>query len=239
MLDTIDLSPWQTRVSEATDTEAFVAWTLERFARQRMVITTQFGMEGCALIDMYGAHGVELTVINVDTMFLFPETYALRDRMIARYPHLRFEERRPDLTPVEQEMLHGEALWTRNPDRCCELRKVEPMREALDGVDVWITAITRRQSAARAETPLIGWDGGFNLVKVSPMANWDRARVWTYIREHDVPYNPLHERGYPTLGCTHCTRRVAGAPVTMYSRAGRWEGGAKTECGLHINGSGI
>jgi phosphoadenosine phosphosulfate reductase len=230
---------WQTAITEHSDTGAFIEWTLARFGRLRMAITTQFGMEGCALIDMYAAHQVPLTVIYLDTMYLFPETYALRDRMVARYPHLAFENHGTMLTPDAQAAQHGEALWVRDPDLCCRLRKVDPMREALTGIDVWITGITRSQSQARADTPLIGWDWQFQLLKISPLARWDRARVWRYVESHDVPHNPLHARGYPTIGCTHCTRAVPGVGVTEYSRLGRWDNTAKTECGLHNHGSGI
>ena len=226
-------------ITEATDTAAFIDWTLQRFGHQPMVITTQFGMEGCALIDMYASHGRPLTVVYLDTMFLFPETYTLRDRMAARYPHLRFENRGTTLTPAVQAELYGAELWTSDPDRCCDLRKIAPMRGALAGVEVWITAITRRQSATRAEAPMIGWDWQFQVLKINPLARWDRRRVWEYVQSHDVPYNPLHQQGYPSIGCTHCTKPVAGVGVTEYTRLGRWNSGDKTECGLHSNGSGI
>jgi phosphoadenosine phosphosulfate reductase len=239
MTGVVQPAAWQTAITEETGTDEFVAWTLERFGHQRIAITTQFGMEGCALIDMYARHQVPLEVIYLDTMFLFPETYELRDRLADRYPHLRFENRGTTLTMAEQESLHGPELWNSNPDLCCRLRKVEPMKEALAGVDVWITGITRRQAATRADTSLVAWDWQHQVVKISPLAGWDRARVWDYVRANDVPYNPLHERGYPSIGCTHCTRAVPGAGVADYSRAGRWSGTHKTECGLHINGSGI
>lgn len=226
-------------IAEDADTEEFIAWTLERFRGQRMVLTTQFGMEGCALIDMYARHGEPLTVVYLDTMFLFPETYELRDRMVARYPHLRFENRGTRLTPEEQARRYGPELWRRDPDLCCRLRKVEPMRAALAGADVWITAITRQQSAARAEVPLIGWDWQFSLLKLCPLARWDRRRVWDYVQRHEVPHNPLHHQGYPSLGCVPCTRPVPGFGAGDYTRAGRWSGTQKTECGLHVNGSGI
>jgi len=226
-------------ISTRTETDQFIAWTLERFGHQPLVLTTQFGMEGCALIDMYAAMEQPLTVVYLDTGFFFPETYALRDRLIARYPHLRFENRGTTLTPEAQAATYGPALWHSDPARCCELRKVDPMRAALEGVEVWITGITRHQSAERAATPLIAWDWQFQLLKLSPLADWDRSRVWRYIQEHDVPFNPLHQAGYPTLGCTHCTRRVPGTGISDYTRLGRWDGLGKTECGLHINGSGI
>jgi len=219
---------------EESSPHAIVAWALRRFAGRNLVLTTSFGMEGCALIDMIARHGVEVPVIYLDTMFLFPETYALRDRMVARYPHLRFENRGTNLTPEAQAEHFGPELWRRDPDRCCAVRKVEPMRQALVGVDVWITGLMRSQGSHRATLRVVEWDGAYELIKVSPLAGWDRRRVWDYVRAHDVPYNELHERGYPTVGCTHCTRPVPGSAPGDYTRTGRWAGTDKTECGLHV-----
>jgi phosphoadenosine phosphosulfate reductase len=220
-------------IDETTPTDQFIGWTVERFRNRRIVITTSFGMEGCALIDMYAAQGAAPTVVYLDTMFLFPETYALRDRMVRRYPLITFVNRGTSLTPDAQEAIYGPQLWQRNPDQCCQIRKVEPMHQALSGADIWVTAITRSQGDVRSNTPLISWDWQYQVLKVCPLAGWDRARVWDYIREHDVPYNPLHERGYPSIGCTHCTSAVDGASPAHYSRAGRWRQSEKTECGLH------
>jgi phosphoadenosine phosphosulfate reductase len=230
--DTSDLAA----VGEDSPPEAIVAWALRRFAGRELVVTTSFGMEGCVLIDMVARHGVPVPVVWLDTMFLFPETYALRDRLAARYPHLRFENRGTSLAPEAQARQFGPELWRRDPDLCCRLRKIEPMRRALAGVDAWLTGLTRSQSAARAELRAVEWDWTYQLVKVNPLAGWDRGRVWEYVRAHDVPYNELHERGYPTLGCTHCTAPVPGAGPRDYSRSGRWAGTAKTECGLHQDG---
>jgi phosphoadenosine phosphosulfate reductase len=227
-------TPALQQIDESTPTEQFIGWSSERFRNRRLVITTSFGMEGCALIDMYAAQGAAPTVVYLDTMFLFPETYALRDRMIQRYPLITFVNRGTSLTPQAQEALHGPELWRSDPDRCCDIRKVEPMRQALAGADVWVTAITRSQGEQRSNVPLIAWDWQYEVVKVCPLVGWDRARVWDYVRRHDVPYNPLHERGYPSIGCTHCTARVEGALPSHYSRAGRWRQSNKTECGLHV-----
>ena len=221
-------------VGEDAEPQAIVGWMLERFAGRRLVLTTSFGMEGCALIDMVARLGRPLPVIYLDTMFLFPETYALRDRMVERYPHLSFENYGTTLTPEQQAEHHGPELWARDPDQCCRLRKVEPMREALKGVDVWVTGLMRSQSAERAGLGVVEWDWQYQVLKVNPLAGWDRGRIWEYVRRHDVPYNELHERGYPTIGCTHCTVAVQGASPSDYSRAGRWSGTGKTECGLHL-----
>ena len=221
------------RIDESTPTRQFIAWSIERFRNRRLVITTSFGMEGCALIDMYAAQGAAPTVVYLDTMFFFPETYALRDRMVQRYPLMTFVNRGTSLTPEAQEVMYGPELWRRDPDRCCHIRKVEPMRDALSGADVWISALTRSQGDQRSNIPLIAWDWNYQVVKVCPLAGWDRSRIWAYVREHNVPYNELHERGYPSIGCTHCTDRVDGVSPAEYSRAGRWRQSEKTECGLH------
>ena len=231
-------APSLSEIDDPSTPEEIVAWTLRRFAGRRLVVSTSFGMEGCALIDMVARHGVSIPVIYLDTMFLFPETYALRDRMVARYPHLTFENRGTTLTPEAQAERYGPELWRREPDRCCALRKVEPMREALAGVEVWLTGLMRSQGGERANLRELQWNERYELIQVNPLAGWDRRRVWDYVLAHDVPYNELHERGYPTIGCTHCTLAVAGAGPRDYSRAGRWAGTDKTECGLHLGPAG-
>ena len=223
--------------AEAADV---LRWTFDRYARRRVVATTSFGFEGCVLIDLLSrlpaADGVD--VIYLDTHFFFPETLALRDRMVDRYPSLNFVNRGTDLTAAEQERLYGPRLWETDPNRCCDLRKVRPMRGALAGVDVWLTALRRGQSPTRANLPTVGLDPQYGVVKVSPIAGWTRQAVVDYALAHDVPYNELHERGYPTVGCTHCTRPVAGSTLGDYSRAGRWQGTGKVECGLHLTPDG-
>jgi phosphoadenosine phosphosulfate reductase len=220
-------------IDEDAPPERIVEWILDRF-HTRVVLTTSFGMEGCALIDMVAGLGRPVRVIYLDTGFFFSETYRLRDRMVTRYPHLRFENRGTTLTPEQQAERFGPELWRRDPAACCRLRKVEPMRAALAGADVWITGLMRSQSPSRANIGVIEWDRQYQLLKVNPLAAWDRARVWEYVQRHDVPYNELHERGYPTVGCTHCTLPVPGTTAETYSRQGRWSGSAKEECGLHL-----
>ncbi|HEU4524535.1 MAG TPA: phosphoadenylyl-sulfate reductase [Gemmatimonadales bacterium] len=222
-----------TDIGEESPPERVVGWLLQRFAGRRLVVTTGFGMEGCALLDMLARQGGTVPVLYLDTGFLFPETLRLRDRLAERYPGLRFERRAPSLTPEAQEVNYGPELWTREPDTCCSLRKVEPMREALDGVDVWVTGLMRSQSPSREGLRVVEWDWQYQLLKVNPLATWDRARVWEYVQQYDVPYNELHDRGYPTLGCTHCTLPVAGTSTGEYTREGRWQGRSKLECGLH------
>ena len=214
-----------------------VAWALERFGTSRLVVTTAFGMEGCALLDMIAAHRQAVTVVYLDTHFFFPETHRLRERLAARYPHLVFENRGTALTPDEQAARYGAELWRRDPDHCCALRKVGPMRQALRGAELWMTALMRSQSPTRAALRPVEWDEQYALLKVNPLADWDRSAVWAYVQEHGVPYNELHGRGYPTIGCTHCTAPVAGSAPGSYTRVGRWADTAKTECGLHVPAS--
>jgi len=221
-------------VEGETDPRDVIRWALRRFSGWRIVATTGFGMEGCALIDMLATAYSSMDVLYLDTHFLFEETHELKERLRRRYPRLHFINVGTSYTPEQQEADHGPELWKRDPDLCCRLRKVEPMAEALRGVDVWLTAIRRDQSPTRANTPFVQWDQRNELVKVSPLAYWSRGQVWAYVKQNDVPYNPLHEEGYPTIGCTHCTSPVQGATAETYSRAGRWQGLGKTECGLHI-----
>ena len=225
-------------ITEDTPTDQVIGWTLQRFSGHNLIMTTSFGMEGCALVDMYARHNVPLTVVYLDTMFFFPETLELRDRMAERYPHVTFENRGTRLTPEAQAASHGDELWKHNPDLCCKLRKVDPMFEVMANVDVWITGLRRSQSASRANLRLVEWDWRYQVLKVSPLFKWEREDIWRYIQEHKVPYNKLHDQGYPTVGCTHCTKVVPGSKPGEYSRDGRWAGSGKTECGLH-GGEGI
>ncbi|MEN0020776.1 MAG: phosphoadenylyl-sulfate reductase [Planctomycetota bacterium] len=214
--------------------EHLLRWAFERFQGWRLGLTTGFGMEGCVLIDMVAKLGVPTRVLYLDTHFLFEETYQLRDRLLRRYPHLTFINVGTDLTPEQQAEEHGERLWERDPAACCRIRKVEPLITALRDLDVWVTAIRRGQSKARAETRFVEWEWKYELIKLNPLAYWSREQIWEYVQRHDVPYNTLHEQGYPSIGCTHCTKAVPGSTPWSYSRDGRWAGSEKTECGLHV-----
>ena len=187
---------------------------------------------------MYAKSERPITVVYLDTMFFFEETYELRDRLAERYPNVSFVNRGTTVTPEEQAEKHGPELWKTNPDLCCRIRKVDPMYEVMSEVDVWITGLRRSQSVTRANMRVIDWDWRYQVLKVSPLAKWERSDVWEYIQKHDVPYNKLHEQGYPTVGCTHCTKAVPGTTIGEYSRTGRWSDSEKTECGLH-GGEGI
>lgn len=229
----LEHSPALPPFADSTSPSSVIDWVYETFSDEEVVVTSALGMEGCVLLDLLARLGRRLTIHFADTGFLFPETHALRRQLTARYPDLSLVAVEPALNPDAQAAVHGPALWSRDPDRCCALRKIEPLAPLLSGADAWISAIRRSQSAARADTPLAGWDDAFRVVKVAPLAAWSRRQVLDYVAEHDVPVNPLHFRGYPSIGCTHCTRPVEGATAGDYSRAGRWAGNQKTECGLH------
>ncbi|MEY4526649.1 MAG: Phosphoadenosine phosphosulfate reductase [Nitrospirota bacterium] len=204
---------------------------IKRYA-PKIVLACSFGAEDVVLVDMVHRIDPAIPLFYLDTDFLFPETYATRDRIIQQYAlqPAQVLQVRSLLTPDQQAAQHGPALWSTEPDRCCQLRKVEPLTRVLKGYEAWITGIRRDQSPTRANAGLIEWDGKFQLVKVNPLARWTWADVWTYIKVYEVPYNPLHDQNYPSIGCTHCTAPVAPGEDP---RAGRWKTFTKTECGLH------
>jgi phosphoadenosine phosphosulfate reductase len=209
--------------------ERVLGWAFETFG-DGVAMSSAFGAEGMVLIDIASRVRQNFRVFTLDTEFLFPETHNLMDQVEQRYG-ITIEKVYPLNSPEEQERAHGPALWQRSPDLCCNLRKVEPLQRKLGELQAWITSIRRDQTAARASAGKIEWDQKFGLVKINPIADWSSKQVWQYIREHDVPYNALHERNYPSIGCTHCTRAVRPGEDP---RAGRWAGLAKTECGLHV-----
>ncbi|MCL8208216.1 MAG: phosphoadenylyl-sulfate reductase [Actinomycetia bacterium] len=194
-----------------------------------LTLASSFGLEDVALIDMAARVFQPVDVFCLDTDLLFPETYRLMETLVQRYP-IRLRRVRPRLTLEEQAAQEGPELWRRDPDRCCGLRKVEPLGRALAGYAAWVTGIRREQAPTRAHAEPLEWDARHNLVKLNPLAYWTTDAVWAYVRAEAVPYNPLHDRGYPSIGCWPCTRAVAPGEDP---RAGRWSGFDKTECGIH------
>jgi phosphoadenosine phosphosulfate reductase len=195
----------------------------------RLTFATGFGAEGCAIIDLIARHALPIDLFTLDTGLLFPETYELWQRLEARYG-VTIRAVRPAQSVEQQAAAHGPTLWERDPDRCCELRKVAPLRAALAGWDGWITAIRRDQTAERAYARVVERDAKFGLLKVNPLVAWTTDDVWGHLYAHDVPYNPLHDRGFPSIGCQPCTLAVLAGED---ARAGRWRGKRKTECGIH------
>jgi phosphoadenosine phosphosulfate reductase len=215
--------------AEQWNAERTLAWAWEQFGANA-ALASSFGAEDVALIDLASRIGARVPIFTLDTDFLFPETYELISQIEERY-QITVERLRPRLSPQQQEEQLGETLWLRHPDECCGIRKIDPLKERLLKSAAWITGIRREQSPTRANARKIEWDDKFGLVKVNAIADWSEGEVWAYLRSRRVPYNPLHDRSYPSIGCVHCTRAVL--PDEDH-RAGRWSGFAKTECGLHF-----
>lgn len=214
---------------EGTSPPEVLRWAAHQYQPGLALACSFGGPSGMVLLDMMMRIDRRVEVFYLDTDLLFPETYRLRDIAAAKYG---FEPAgyMSLLTPSQQAAKHGDALWARDPDACCAIRKVEPNRRALAGKRAWISGIRRDQSPTRADTPIVEWDAKFGLVKVNPLATWSEQQVWKYIVENDVPYNELHDRNYPSIGCTYCTKPVAPGDDP---RSGRWQGFDKVECGLH------
>ena len=191
----------------------------------RVSLACSFQKEESVLLDILLAIDPKARIFALNTHVLFPETYAVWREVERRYNTKVEVYEGPSLG--RQAAVHGDALWERNPTLCCAIRKVEPLGRALAGLDGWITGLRRDQSPTRANAPKVGWDADHELWKANPLADWDDARCRSYIAERDLPFNELHDRGYASIGCTHCTRPGDG-------REGRWAGLDKTECGLHV-----
>jgi len=203
---------------EELDAEGVLAHVVREF-HPRLYVACSFQKEASVILDMLVGIEPAARFFVLDTGVLFEETYATWRRVEEHYG-------------ITIDRYAGEwvdRLWERDPDACCGMRKVEPLERALGQVDAWITGLRRDQSPARAGTPKLGWDERNGKWKAAPLADWTEKDVWRYIAEHDVPYNPLHDQGYDSIGCTHCT--VAGA-----GREGRWAGTDRIECGLHLPG---
>jgi phosphoadenosine phosphosulfate reductase len=213
-------------------------WAVQRF-HPRLTMATAFGAEGCCILHMLAEIEPKVRVFNLDTGYQFEETLALRERIWERYG-IEVEYVRPELTVQQYEAEHGGPLYLHRPDQCCHDRKVLPLRAAVVGYDAWISSIRRDQTTHRAQAGVVQWDAKFGLVKVNPLLSWTRTEVWQFILDHDVPYNPLHDQGYPSIGCWPCTAPAADGAD---ERAGRWAGTGKKECGLHVievrDGGGI
>jgi phosphoadenosine phosphosulfate reductase len=207
---------------EAMSAEELLRWAHEEFG-ERLCLTCSWQRQSSALVHMVSDLGLGVDVVELDTLVLFPETYATRDRLVEQYG-LEPKSFRP-IDPIDR-------LWETDPDRCCGIRKVEPLERALAGYDAWITGIRREQSPTRADAQKVEWSGRYGVWKIQPLVDWDSKRVDAYITVNEIPYNPLHDQGYPSIGCVHCTRPVTAGEG---ERAGRWAGSNKLECGIHVN----
>ena len=218
------------RLLEASSPQEIIRWAAERYG-QRLTMATAFGPEGCVILHWLATVAPTTYVFNLETGYQFKETLNLRDRIAERYG-LEVVLERPETSVEAYEQLHGGPLYRTDSNRCCGDRKIAVIRRVLVRFDAWMSGIRRDQSTDRATAPIVGWDYRFGVVKISPLATWTKAMVWELIVRENIPYNPLHDQGYVSIGCWPCTRSVT---VDEDERAGRWSGTAKTECGLHSN----
>jgi phosphoadenosine phosphosulfate reductase len=213
---------------ESSEPAEIIRWAAERFG-DRLTMATAFGPEGCAIIHWLATVAPKTFVFNLETGYQFKETLELRDRLAKRYG-IEVSLEAPDTTVEEYERHHGGPLYRTDSNRCCADRKIAVIRRVLTRFDAWMSGIRRDQSPDRAAAPIVGFDAKFGVVKISPLANWTKAKIWDLILREDIPYNPLHDQGYVSIGCAPCTRPIQ---LGEDERAGRWSGSAKTECGLH------
>jgi phosphoadenosine phosphosulfate reductase len=222
-----ELAEHSRRLELATP-EEILSWAIERYG-DKFTMATAFGPEGMTIIEMLSRISPKTWVFNLDTGYQFPETLALRDQVASLYG-IEVELLKPDLTVFEYEKIHSGPLYTTNSNQCCGDRKLTVLKRAARGMHAWASAIRRDQSPDRALAPIVGWDKKFHLVKINPLANWTKTQVWNRILDRKIPYNPMHDAGFQSIGCWPCTIATG---LGEDERAGRWSGTGKTECGLH------
>jgi phosphoadenosine phosphosulfate reductase len=211
---------------ELAPAEAVLEWAVDTFGT-RFCVTSSMGDAVLAHLASRVAPGID--VVFLDTGYHFPETIGTRDAVAATMP-VNVVTLSPTISVRRQDEQYGPDLWSRDPDLCCALRKVQPLTDGLADYDAWATGLRREETRDRVIAPVVGWDEKKQKVKVSPLARWTQDDVDSYIAEHNVLVNPLQYDGYPSIGCWPCTRRVAPGDD---ARSGRWSGLGKTECGIH------
>ncbi|GAA4703420.1 phosphoadenylyl-sulfate reductase [Brevibacillus fulvus] len=212
------------------DTLDVIKWAYKTYGDE-LVYACSFGAEGVVLLDLISQVKKDARIFFLDTDLHFPETYELIERVRSRYPSLQIAMVQPELSLAEQAAAYGDELWKRQPDMCCQLRKVRPLERVLTGATAWMSGLRREQSPTRANVQFVNRDERFRSVKICPLIHWKWDEIWQYIRMFELPYNPLHDRQYPSIGCAPCTKAVAAGEDL---RAGRWSESGKTECGLHL-----
>jgi phosphoadenosine phosphosulfate reductase len=216
------------RVLAHAKPQEILRWAVDAYG-SKLTMATAFGPEGCTIIHMLAEIDRNVRVFNLDTGYQFAETLELRERITKRYG-IEVEFVRSEKSVAEYETSNGGPIYGTEPDRCCHDRKILPLNAAVEGYDAWISAIRADQSQHRSKADVVGWDSKFGLVKINPLLKWTKRDVWAFVVTNQVPYNPLHDQGYPSIGCWPCTKPVNEGDD---DRAGRWAGQAKTECGLH------
>ncbi len=216
------------KLFEKAGPDKILRWTVDTYG-DGAVLSTGFGASGIVLMHQFSLIKPGATAFYLDTDLLFGETYTLIDHIRERM-NLNLVRVRPELTLEEQAEKHGDRLWESRPDQCCYIRKVLPLQRFLSDKNAWITGIRRDQSETRKDTALFEYNDELKVLKINPLATWSEDEVWSYIQINDLPYNELHDKGYPSIGCRPCTRAVGDGEDL---RAGRWSDSMKTECGIH------
>lgn len=216
---------------ENAEPTTILKWGFETFGKE-MVLGTGFGSSGVLLIDLLQEHGIDIPIFYLDTNLLFDSTYELKDKLEERY-QIEITRVSPKLSLKKQAERFGDELWKRNPNQCCFYRKVLPLRNYLSDKKAWVTGLRRSQSETRNQSQIIEWNSENDVVKINPLVHWTGDDVWEKIHHLDIPYNPLHDEGYPSIGCIPCTQSV-NASKESDDRNGRWNGLDKTECGIHF-----
>ena len=217
-------------VDETKGARSVLEWAYRTYPEEQIVYASSFGAEAIVLIDLIHQVKPDAHIVFLDTGLHFLETYEVIDKIEARFPTLRIERKQPKVSLDEQAAEYGSALWKRDPNQCCNIRKVIPLKETLTAKQAWISGLRREQSPTRVNTEFLNKDEKFENIKICPLIYWTWDEVWSYIKERDLPYNTLHDHQYPSIGCFPCTQPVGD---NSDSRAGRWTGSGKTECGLH------
>lgn len=210
--------------------ESVLSWAIETFGTG-LTIGTSFGTSGLVLMDLAIKVQPDVDIFYIDTGYFFPETNKLIDQIQNHYQR-SLRRVQPEQTVTQQTEEYGPMLYQRDPDLCCQLRKVAPLRTALQDSTAWATSIRRDQASTRSKTPAITWNERHSVVKIAPLINWREDEIWQYVHTHKLPYNQLHDQNYPSIGCAPCTRPVQPGEDL---RAGRWQGKSKIECGLHVD----
>lgn len=221
---------------EGKSAEEIVSWAINTFGISKMALASSLGAEDQVLTEIMLSKDAKARIFTLDTGRLNPETYSVMSKTIMKY-NFHYEVMFPDTAEIEKTVSElGPNFFyesIENRKLCCQIRKVEPLKRKLSELDAWLTGLRREQAVTRADLPIVEWDEANNLVKINPLASWDEEEVWDYIKNKQVPYNSLHDKGFPSIGCAPCTRAVQkGEDV----RAGRWwwENPEQKECGLHI-----
>ncbi|WP_017547462.1 phosphoadenylyl-sulfate reductase [Salinicoccus carnicancri] len=226
---TVDPFQYFSPDDETKGADRVLEWAYGHFG-ESLIYACSFGAEAMVLIDLISRVKRDAKIVFLDTALHFRETYDLIDRVRERYPGLRITLKKPHLSLDRQAEEYGDALWQKDPNQCCYIRKIKPLEEVLSGADAWLSGLRRAQSPGRRNTDFVNRDERFKSIKICPLIHWTWEDVWDYITGHNLPYNTLHDSSYPSIGCIPCTSQTASGGD---SRDGRWAGTNKTECGLH------